>query len=181
MLSARSKSGLTQEAVAELMGTTKSAVSRLEAGGKYAPSLTTLRNMLRRLAVAWKQSWFPTPAKKSLYRDRPQAGDRLASAIKRLINRDLVDIGKTGYGCHRSETASFDRSPTIHDDSAIQFRILKSAKSWYANQEGAVPMSTEADARMLIDRLLEMAGWEITNKAQVSTEEASRTGGRTTY
>ena len=43
MLSARSKSGLTQEAVAGLMGTTKSAVSRLEAGGKHAPSLTTLK------------------------------------------------------------------------------------------------------------------------------------------
>ena len=43
MLGARSRSGLTQEAVAELMGTTKSAVSRLEAGGKHAPSLTTLK------------------------------------------------------------------------------------------------------------------------------------------
>ena len=43
MLFARSRSGLTQEAVAELMGTTKSAVSRLEAGGKHVPSLTTLK------------------------------------------------------------------------------------------------------------------------------------------
>ena len=43
MLSARSKSGLTQEAVAEMMGTTKSAVSRLESAGKHAPSLTTLK------------------------------------------------------------------------------------------------------------------------------------------
>jgi len=43
MLAARSRSGLTQEAVAERMGTTKSAVSRLEAAGKHAPSLTTLR------------------------------------------------------------------------------------------------------------------------------------------
>jgi type I restriction enzyme R subunit len=32
-------------------------------------------------------------------------------------------------------------------------------------------MSTEADARMVIDKLLEMAGWQITNKAQISTEE----------
>ena len=30
-------------------------------------------------------------------------------------------------------------------------------------------MSTEADVRILIDRLLEQAGWCITNKAQVST------------
>lgn len=43
MLAARSRSGLTQEAVADLMGTTKSAVSRLEAAGKHAPSLTTLK------------------------------------------------------------------------------------------------------------------------------------------
>ena len=43
MLSARSNSGFTQEAVAELMGTTKSAVSRLESAGKHSPSLTTLK------------------------------------------------------------------------------------------------------------------------------------------
>ena len=43
MLAARARSGLTQEAVADLMGTTKSAVSRLEAAGKHAPSLTTLK------------------------------------------------------------------------------------------------------------------------------------------
>ncbi|MGD0279526.1 MAG: helix-turn-helix transcriptional regulator [Smithella sp.] len=43
MLLARSKSGFTQEAVAKLMGTTKSSVSRLESAGKHAPSLTTLK------------------------------------------------------------------------------------------------------------------------------------------
>lgn len=43
MLLARSRSGLTQEAVAERMGTTKSSVSRLESAGKHAPSLTTLK------------------------------------------------------------------------------------------------------------------------------------------
>ena len=43
MLSARARVGLSQEAVAELMGTTKSAISRLEAAGKHAPSLTTLK------------------------------------------------------------------------------------------------------------------------------------------
>lgn len=43
MLAARSRFGLTQEAVANLMGTTKSAVSRLESAGKHAPSLTTLK------------------------------------------------------------------------------------------------------------------------------------------
>ncbi len=43
LLSARKQSGMTQEAVANKIGTTKSAISRLEAGSKHAPSITTLR------------------------------------------------------------------------------------------------------------------------------------------
>ena len=43
MLRARSRAGLTQDAVAEKMGTTKSAISRLESAGKHAPSLATLK------------------------------------------------------------------------------------------------------------------------------------------
>jgi DNA-binding XRE family transcriptional regulator len=43
MLHARSRASLTQDAVAERMGTTKSAVSRLESAGKHAPSLATLK------------------------------------------------------------------------------------------------------------------------------------------
>jgi DNA-binding XRE family transcriptional regulator len=43
MLKARARAGLTQEGVAERMGTTKSAISRLEGVGKHAPSLSTLR------------------------------------------------------------------------------------------------------------------------------------------
>jgi DNA-binding XRE family transcriptional regulator len=44
MLKARARAGLTQEGVAQRMGTTKSAVSRLEsAGSKHAPSLLTLK------------------------------------------------------------------------------------------------------------------------------------------
>ncbi|MBI5602598.1 MAG: helix-turn-helix domain-containing protein [Deltaproteobacteria bacterium] len=43
MLTARTRMGLTQEEVAGLMGTTKSAISRLEASGKHAPSLSTLK------------------------------------------------------------------------------------------------------------------------------------------
>ena len=42
LLKARARAGLTQDAVAELMGTTKSAISRLEGAGKHAPSLATL-------------------------------------------------------------------------------------------------------------------------------------------
>lgn len=43
MLGARTRAGLTQEAVAVRMSTTKSAISRLEAAGKHAPSVTSLK------------------------------------------------------------------------------------------------------------------------------------------
>lgn len=43
LLKARTKAGLTQDAVAERMGTTKSTISRLESAGKHTPSLDTLR------------------------------------------------------------------------------------------------------------------------------------------
>ena len=43
LLAARARAGLTQEQVAECMGTTKSAVSRLEAVGKHSPSVSTLK------------------------------------------------------------------------------------------------------------------------------------------
>lgn len=43
LLEARIKAGLTQDAVAERMGTTKSAISRLESAGKHTPSLGTLK------------------------------------------------------------------------------------------------------------------------------------------
>lgn len=43
LLAARTHAGLTQEEVAASMGTTKSAVSRLEGAGKHSPSLSTLR------------------------------------------------------------------------------------------------------------------------------------------
>ena len=47
LLKARARAGLTQDAVAERMGTTKSAISRLESAGKHAPSLATLKRYAR--------------------------------------------------------------------------------------------------------------------------------------
>ena len=47
LLRARARAGLTQDAVAERMGTTKSAISRLEAAGKHTPSLATLQRYAR--------------------------------------------------------------------------------------------------------------------------------------
>jgi len=43
LLAARIGAGMTQEEVASSMGTTKSAVSRLEGTGRHSPSLSTLR------------------------------------------------------------------------------------------------------------------------------------------
>jgi DNA-binding XRE family transcriptional regulator len=43
MLAARARAGLTQEAVASRMGTSKSTISRLESAGKHAPSLASLK------------------------------------------------------------------------------------------------------------------------------------------
>ena len=43
MLKARSRAGRTQDAIAERMGSTKSAISRLESAGKHALTLATLK------------------------------------------------------------------------------------------------------------------------------------------
>ncbi len=47
LLAARTHAGLTQEEVAASMGTTKSAVSRLEGAGKHSPSVSTLKKYAR--------------------------------------------------------------------------------------------------------------------------------------
>jgi transcriptional regulator with XRE-family HTH domain len=47
LLAARAKAGLIQEQVAECMGTTKSAVLRLEGAGKHSPSLSKLKRYAR--------------------------------------------------------------------------------------------------------------------------------------
>ena len=61
MLGARSRVGLTQETVAQLMGTTKSAVSRLEAAGKHAPSLTTLKKYAQAVGCRLEIKLIPEP------------------------------------------------------------------------------------------------------------------------
>jgi DNA-binding XRE family transcriptional regulator len=43
LLAARKRAGLTQEEVAQRMGTTRSAISRLEGSRKHLPALSTLR------------------------------------------------------------------------------------------------------------------------------------------
>ena len=62
MLEARSRAGLTQDAVAERMGTTKSAISRLESAGKHAPSLATLKRYASAVGCELKVRLVPLKA-----------------------------------------------------------------------------------------------------------------------
>lgn len=62
MLAARA--GLTQEAVAARMGTTKSAVSRLEAAGKHAPSVASLKKYAATVGCTLKIELVPAGPKR---------------------------------------------------------------------------------------------------------------------
>ena len=62
MLKARSRAGLTQDAVAVRMGTTKSAISRLESAGKHAPSLATLKRYARAVGCELRVRLVPQKA-----------------------------------------------------------------------------------------------------------------------
>jgi len=64
MLFARTRAGLTQEAVADRMGTTKSAVSRLEGAGKHAPSMASLRRYADAVGCTLKIEFIPQPTKR---------------------------------------------------------------------------------------------------------------------
>ena len=61
LLAARTRAGLTQEEVAKSMGTTKSAVSRLEAAGKHSPSVTTLKKYAHAVGCDVEIRLVPTP------------------------------------------------------------------------------------------------------------------------
>jgi DNA-binding XRE family transcriptional regulator len=59
LIAARARAGLTQEAVAQRMGTTKSAVSRLESGGKHTPSVGTLQRYAKAVGCEIKIELVP--------------------------------------------------------------------------------------------------------------------------
>ena len=71
MLAARARAGLTQEAVAVRMGTTKSAISRLEAAGKHAPSVASLKRYAAAVGCTLKIELVPAAPKR---RRTPLAG-----------------------------------------------------------------------------------------------------------
>ena len=66
MLTARMRAGLTQEAVADRMGTTKSAVSRLESAGKHAPSVASLKKYADAVGCKLKIEFIPQPVEGSV-------------------------------------------------------------------------------------------------------------------
>lgn len=63
MLKARTKAGLTQDAVAERMGTTKSAISRLEGAMQHAPSLAKLKKYAATVGCDLQVRFVPHKAK----------------------------------------------------------------------------------------------------------------------
>lgn len=64
MLAARTRAGLTQEAVAARMGTTKSAISRLESAGKHAPSVASLKRYAAAVGCTLKIELVPAAPKR---------------------------------------------------------------------------------------------------------------------
>lgn len=79
MLSARTRAGLTQEAVAEHMGTTKSAVSRLEGVGKHAPSVASLKKYADAVGCTLKIEFIPQPVKRRTVRQPKRAAAQTRS------------------------------------------------------------------------------------------------------
>jgi DNA-binding XRE family transcriptional regulator len=73
MLSARTRAGLTQEAVANRMGTTKSAISRLEGAGKHAPSVASLKKYADAVGCTLKIAFVPRRVERSATRSRIRA------------------------------------------------------------------------------------------------------------
>ncbi|MCB1037368.1 MAG: helix-turn-helix domain-containing protein [Acidobacteria bacterium] len=61
LLTARRRAGLSQQEVAEAMGTTKSAVSRLGSGGKHSPSVKTLERYARAVGCRVEIRLVPAP------------------------------------------------------------------------------------------------------------------------
>lgn len=82
MLSARTRAGLTQEVVADRMGTTKSAISRLEGVRKHAPSMATLKRYADAVGCTLKIELIPQPVKRraavqpSVQADAPKTARR---------------------------------------------------------------------------------------------------------
>lgn len=81
LLSARVRAGLTQEQVADSMGTTKSAVSRLEAVGKHSPSVSTLKKYAEAVGCDIEIRLVPAPRRTSASSGRRRKSSRSRRGI----------------------------------------------------------------------------------------------------
>ncbi|MDO8413075.1 MAG: helix-turn-helix transcriptional regulator [Gallionellaceae bacterium] len=82
MLAARMRAGLTQEAVADRMGTTKSAISRLEGAGKHAPSMASLKKYADAVGCTLKIEFISQPVKR-----RTSAQPRVRTDVSKTSRR----------------------------------------------------------------------------------------------
>jgi transcriptional regulator with XRE-family HTH domain len=71
LLSARTRAGMTQDQVAESMGTAKSAVSRLEAVGRHSPSVSTLKKYANAVGCEIEIRLLPTPSQAATSAKKP--------------------------------------------------------------------------------------------------------------
>jgi transcriptional regulator with XRE-family HTH domain len=106
LLQARNRAGLTQAEVAERMGTTPSAVARLEAGGgsqKHSPSIATLRKYAEavgcRVEVKLVPCPQPAPAVVSRRKSRRRAGSGREEQAKGILARSSA--GRPGLNAKR--------------------------------------------------------------------------------
>jgi len=92
MLAARSMLGLTQEAVAVLMGTTKSAISRLETAGKHTPSLATLKKYAKAVGCRLEIRLVPESytTRKRVRRDMERAEHKTGVGPCHLTKKQLM-------------------------------------------------------------------------------------------
>ncbi|MGH7857652.1 MAG: helix-turn-helix domain-containing protein [Candidatus Binatia bacterium] len=84
LTAARRRAGLTQREVAERMGTTQSAVSRVESG-RVAPSLDFLDRYARAIGTRLAVELGPRPAE-----EPPDAGER-ADLVRRVLRGFVFD------------------------------------------------------------------------------------------
>jgi len=105
LLQARNRAGLTQTEVAERMGTTPSAVARLEAGGghqKHSPSIATLRKYAEAVGCMVEVKLVPcaqpAPAAVSQQKSRGRAGSGRGEQTKETSSRSSAGRPKPNKG-----------------------------------------------------------------------------------
>ena len=117
LLQARNRAGLTQTEVAERMGTTPSAVARLEAGGgsqKHSPSIATLRKYAEAVGcmveVKLVPCTQPAPTTVSQRKSRGHAGSSRGEQTKGTFSRSSAGRPGPNKGVHvAAEKASILR------------------------------------------------------------------------